>query len=155
VKSAKDRSDVTGFDVTKTSVRFFKPRRQLGSLLCLQVDGLFSEITTKCNDYIREYWHDRRTTGKMELSLDFSQLVITVRNAGAAGKLNELASKHIGDLYNLLLPSTTSQTSVDSHCIRHSVKASFHDTDTDIDILADVLTRIVARMSVSVTMSVS
>ena len=76
-------------------------------LLHLQVDELFCKIETKCRDYSREYWNDRRTSGKMDLPSDyFSTLVKAVQKA-EKHELDELASRYIGQLYNLLIPEST------------------------------------------------
>ena len=55
----------------------------------------------------------------MEQSLDFSQLVTSVQNAGEAAQLNKFASQYIGDLYNLLPPPAPPRTS--AQCILHVI----------------------------------
>ena len=82
-------------------------QKMISLLLRLQVDNLFREIETKCRDYSREYWNGRRTSGKMDLPSDYFSTLVTAVQHAEKHELDELASRYIGQLYNLLIPEST------------------------------------------------
>jgi len=84
------------------------------SLVCylgiclLQVDekNLFSEIKTKCENYMKDHWQNKRKSGWIVPQSNYFETLGTRITNMTKHDLDHFAATHIGDLYNMLLLPT-------------------------------------------------